>query len=97
MAYHWPGNVRELRNVIERAIILSENELLTAHLLPGEITRAAEETESAGPFTTLEQNEKSHILRVLNHVGNNRNQASRILHIGRKTLYRKMLKYGIPG
>lgn len=97
MSYHWPGNVRELRNVIERAIILSDNELLTAHLLPREITRAAEGTESVSPFTTLEQNERRHILRVLNHVGNNRNQAAKILHIGRKTLYRKMLKYEIFG
>jgi two-component system NtrC family response regulator len=98
MAYHWPGNVRELRNVIERAIILSDNELLTAHSLPPEIIASGQENnECDAEHLTMEQHEKELILRVLNIVANNRNQAAKMLHIGRKTLYRKMRKFNIPG
>jgi len=98
MAYHWPGNVRELRNVIERAIILSDNELLTAHSLPPEIIASGQENnEGDAEHLTMEQHEKELILRVLNIVANNRNQAAKMLHIGRKTLYRKMRKFNIPG
>lgn len=97
MAYHWPGNVRELRNVIERAIILAENELLTAHSLPREIiAKCSEYKDRAKPSMSLEDNEKELIQKVLNLVGNNRNEAARILHIGRKTLYRKICKFNIP-
>lgn len=96
MAYHWPGNVRELRNVLERAIILSENELLTAHSLPQEIINSAlEKSVNDSSSMTLEQNEKELIQRVLKLVGNNRNQAAKMLHIGRKTLYRKMCKFNM--
>ncbi|GAB6112467.1 sigma-54-dependent transcriptional regulator [Desulfomicrobium salsuginis] len=98
MSYHWPGNVRELRNVIERAIILSENELLTAHSLPPEIIASrGDANDGSAASLTLEQHEKELILRVLNIVGNNRNKAAQMLHIGRKTLYRKMCKFNISG
>jgi len=97
MAYNWPGTVRELRNVIERAIILTKNELLTAHSLPQEIiAKCSEYKELAKPSMSLEDNEKELIQKVLNLVGNNRNEAARILHIGRKTLYRKICKFNIP-
>jgi len=95
MAYHWPGNVRELRNVIERAVILSENDLITLQSLPVDITNTFDETESGELFMTLEQSEKRLIRQVLDHVEHNRTLAAKILAIGRKTLYRKMLKYDI--
>jgi two-component system NtrC family response regulator len=95
MAYHWPGNVRELRNVIERAIILSENDLLTVQSLPQDITKCLDENDSGSPFMTLEQSERKLIERVLNHVGQNRTLAARMLGIGRKTLYRKMCKFNM--
>lgn len=93
MTYHWPGNVRELRNVIERAIILSENDLITVQSLPQDITKCLDEHDTGSPFTTLEQSERQLIERVLNHVGHNRTLAARMLGIGRKTLYRKMCKF----
>ncbi len=95
MGYHWPGNVRELRNVMERAMILSENDLITVQSLPQELTRAQDGPGGANPFPTLEQSERQLIERVLNHVGKNRSEASKLLGIGRKTLYRKIHKYGI--
>ena len=95
-AYHWPGNVRELRNVIERAIILSENDLIAPGNLPEEIVRAFDGTVAEGVFPTLEQSERQLILRVLNHVKSNRTVAAKMLGIGRKTLYRKMCKFNLP-
>ncbi|OGR34274.1 MAG: sigma-54-dependent Fis family transcriptional regulator [Desulfovibrionales bacterium GWA2_65_9] len=97
LAYHWPGNVRELRNVIERAIILSENGLITVQGLPQDIAKNSEGTENGNPFPTLEQNERKLILKVLAHVDGNRTLAAQMLGIGRKTLYRKILEYGITG
>ena len=90
IAYNWPGNVRELRNVIERGIILAENDLITTKCLPSDITDSLECGKDCAPLPTLEQQEKRYILRVMEHVGNNRTQAAQILGIGRKTLYRKL-------
>ncbi|WP_338667874.1 sigma-54-dependent transcriptional regulator [Pseudodesulfovibrio methanolicus] len=93
ISYDWPGNVRELRNVIERGIILAENDLITTKCLPSDIARSLEECENYAPLPTLEQQEKRYILRVMEHVNQNRTQAARILGIGRKTLYRKLLVF----
>ncbi|WP_029459404.1 sigma-54-dependent transcriptional regulator [Solidesulfovibrio alcoholivorans] len=96
LSYHWPGNVREMRNVLERAIILSENDLVTAGTLPQEIVGALDGAEKRGILPTLEQSERQLIMRVLNHVGGNRTVAAKMLGIGRKTLYRKMCKFKLP-
>jgi two-component system NtrC family response regulator len=85
-----------MRNVLERAIILSENDLITAGTLPQEIVGALDGTEKRGIFPTLEQSERQLIMRVLNHVGGNRTVAAKMLGIGRKTLYRKMCKFKLP-
>lgn len=96
-SYHWPGNVRELKNVIERAIILSENDLITPGNLPQDIVRSFDGSAAEGVFPTLEQSERQLIMRVLNHVKSNRTVAAKMLGIGRKTLYRKMCKFKLPG
>jgi len=95
MSYHWPGNVRELRNVIERGIILAENDLITLKCLPNDIAKCLDDTANGLPFPTLEQHEREFIVRVLEYVSNNRTQAASMLGIGRKTLYRKIKEYGL--
>ncbi|MGE4298499.1 MAG: sigma-54-dependent transcriptional regulator [Desulfovibrionaceae bacterium] len=97
ISYHWPGNVRELRNVIERGIILSENDLITLRSLPVDITKCLNDSESCNPFPTIDEQERTLILRVLEHVDNNRTKAAEMLGIGRKTLYRKIKDYGLEG
>jgi len=89
--YAWPGNVRELRNVIERAVILSnaefiEPEDLSDHIQPGSEIRL-------GGKVTLEAIEAEHIRRV---VANTRTleEAAAILGIDPATLYRKRKKQG---
>ncbi|QGY38649.1 response regulator [Pseudodesulfovibrio cashew] len=94
IAYDWPGNVRELRNVIERGIILAENDLITAKCLPLDIADSPEEGECCA-LPTLAQHERQYILRVMEHTGHNRTKAAGILGIGRKTLYRKLQSFGV--
>ena len=90
LRYPWPGNVRELRNVIERSIILAENNIITERCLPRELVSAAEEVQSS---LTLESVEKKHILKILNLYDGNRQKTAETLGVSRKTLYRKLAQY----
>jgi Nif-specific regulatory protein len=99
-AYHWPGNIRELRNVIERAVVLSQEELIDVHELslshlavPGDTDNDA--VSRLGPFvpTTIEEMERRHVLATLEAVGGNKTKAATILGIERSTLDRKLAKW----
>jgi len=88
--YGWPGNVRELENEMERAVILSEDDVIdTVDLsLPGN-------AGSAASSEMLDDVEKEHIAKVLKETGGNKSRASEILGINRKTLHLKLKRYGI--
>ena len=90
--YHWPGNVRELENVVERAVILCESDLLGAEDLSVPTPAVIAEL---GTNPSLEEMEKNYILRVLKEANGNQSKASQLLGIDRKTLYLKLKKYGI--
>ena len=90
--YQWPGNIRELRNVIERGVILSENNVITENALPRELSM---QSEGENDFLSLEAVEREHIAKVLACFSNNRTLAANALGISRKTLYRKIREYGI--
>jgi two-component system NtrC family response regulator len=93
--YDWPGNVRELSNVLERAIILSNNNFITLKEIP-HLNQANTDThEQAAALLSLNEIEKRHIGLVLEAQSGNKTRAARILGISRPKLYRKMLKYGI--
>jgi Nif-specific regulatory protein len=101
--YSWPGNVRELRNVIERAMILTEQETISPKHLPFEL----KQTEKNAPVDTeqelfeitgdmsLERMEKIHLSKVLRKLEWNKSKASKILGISRATLRAKIMKYNI--
>ncbi len=91
--YSFPGNIRELRNVIERAVILAEGEILTENKLPKEFFAGVNLQQEK--ITLLEDVEKNHILKILESVNGNKTRASEILGIGLTTLYRKLQSYGI--
>ena len=98
--YLFPGNVRELCNLMERAAVLSDGQRITpAHLpeeLGGELLPAAGAGPEAGERPeSLEENEKRHILRVLDYADGNRTRAARILGINRVSLWRKLSRYGL--
>lgn len=92
--YPWPGNIRELKNVIERAMILSESEILTQNLLPKEFSSGGSKP-GLGNSLSLEELEKEYILRIYNETGNNKTQTAKKLGIGSATLYRKLKDYGM--
>ncbi len=93
--YDWPGNVRELRNVLERAVALTEFEKLIVDDLPDRIRDYRQstfriDTSNPAELQTLEAVERQYIQRVLASVQGNRTEAARILGVDRKTLYRRL-------
>ena len=90
--HFWNGNIRELSNCIEKAVILSENELLTAADL--EIIPARDSVEVSGT-DTLEETEEKAIRAAMSRFGGNLSMVAKSLEISRPTLYAKLKKYGI--
>ncbi|WP_316831965.1 sigma-54 dependent transcriptional regulator [Pedobacter aquatilis] len=89
--YTWKGNIRELKNVMERAVILSDSNLLTVELLPFEFHESQNEQNGM----RMEEIEKQHIKKVLAYTGGNKTETARLLGIGLTTLYRKIEEYSI--
>jgi two-component system response regulator HydG len=99
MAYPWPGNVRELQNCIERAIALSQFDHIGIDDLPERIrnfnsSRIA--LESGDPLTIvpMEEIERRYIMKVLEALAGNKASAARLLGMDRRTLYRKLERWG---
>jgi len=96
--YDWPGNIRELKNVLERAVILSGGEPLTADDFAIEpedrpIEQPLASSQSAG--TGLESVEKEMILSTLKEAGGNKTEAAKLLKITRRRLYSRMKAHNI--
>jgi DNA-binding NtrC family response regulator len=107
LGYDWPGNIRELQNVLERAMVLAEQDVIGPEHLPPEVhppegAPPAEEPEAAVPedpragLLSLEEIERRHVMRVLQATGGSREEASRILGISRRTLTRMVQRWGLP-
>ena len=94
-AYDWPGNVRELSNVIERALILATDSLITLREIPFLDRDGAGGPRESTASLSLNEIEERHIRLVLESVAGNKTKAARILGISRPKLYRKMEKYTI--
>jgi len=94
--YNWPGNVRELENAVERALILSENEI-GVDALPPKIRQSSERSydirDMDGFRPTLDEMERRYILEILNAASDDKAQAANILGIDLSTLYRKLKRY----
>ncbi|MCX6247288.1 MAG: sigma-54 dependent transcriptional regulator [Bacteroidetes bacterium] len=93
--YDWPGNTRELKNIIERTVILTDHEVLTADLLPYELLSPSRSTIAEEFEGSMEELEKIHIRKVLALAKGNKTKAADRLGIGIPTLYRKLKKYGL--
>ena len=94
--YRWPGNVRELKNVIERALILCDQQSIERDHLPMGVRMGPPfgADEQTGALLTLEEAERSYVKRVLDECGGHRQRAATILGISERTLYRKLQELG---
>ena len=95
LKYDWPGNVRELMNAVERGVVLGRSEYLDVEDLPLLVDELGKQ-RSVSPLQgdlSLEEVEKSTILKALESTGGNKSEAARRLGITRKTLTAKLKKY----
>jgi two-component system response regulator HydG len=100
LKYNWPGNVRELMNTVERGVVLSRSEYLDEGQMPlglnGESSRnGMPEIEAIPAELPLEEVEKATILKTLDSAGGNKSETARRLGITRRTLHKKLKKYGV--
>src|SRR5258705_2506286 len=96
----WPGNVRELENVLTRAAVLSQGEILLAQHLVDEAPSLRSDPPSAAAsdrVATLDEVEREHIVRVWGIARGHKGKTCRMLGISRPTLERKLKKYRISG
>ncbi len=107
-SYYWPGNLRELRNVVRRAVLLTDTAAISINTLPWEITNIPTiiqdtNSENSMPLekpkdetdlkNAASRAEYETIMKVLKQVNNNKTKAAEILKIDRKTLYNKIKVY----
>ena len=98
--YDWPGNVRELMNAVERAVVLARTDYLDDQdfsILQPLLQQPAPAPSDFDNIDNipLEEVEKAAILRMLESVAGNKSEAARRLGITRKTLHKKLKKYGV--
>jgi transcriptional regulator with PAS, ATPase and Fis domain len=94
--YDWPGNVRELANVLERAQILAEDNVITLDDLPENLVEESAVPVPAAPGASphhLREMERRHVLEVLRLEKGNKVHAAKVLGISRRALYRLIRKY----
>ncbi len=101
MAYSWPGNVRELRNTMEKMVVFSRGERLTARDVPANIKDEVRRDYGGGvrggvavaPKSSLADAEKAMIYSAIKQQDGNRTKAAETLGISRRTLHRKLKQY----
>jgi DNA-binding NtrC family response regulator len=89
--HDWKGKMRELKNIMERAVILTDKSKMTLDSLSYELQ--VMQTDVTLPAFAMAGVEKMHRQRVLNHENANKLEAARLLNIGLTTLYRKIEEY----
>ncbi len=99
-AYHWPGNVRELENVIERAVVMAEGDVIHGHHLPPSLqmnryTAHPPETDDSGFLTRVANFEITLITDALKDTGGNQTQAAKRLGMTKRMIQYKIKLYGI--
>jgi DNA-binding NtrC family response regulator len=86
--YPWPGNIRELQNVIEHACMMTESDVIDVRDLPERVqNQAAAADADYEVLMSIDQLERRHAQRVLEHVGGNKVRAAEVLGISRTHLY----------
>jgi DNA-binding NtrC family response regulator len=92
--HEWPGNVRELENVIERAVLIAEQEIiLPEHIFIEKSSHFDNTEDEYSVGTTVREMEKNLIYKTLQHVNDNRTHAAQMLGISIRTLRNKLREY----
>ncbi len=99
VSYPWPGNVRELQNCIERAVALAQFDHIGVEDLPeriGHYKPALVPLDGRMPstFVSMDEVERRYVHQVLEALGGNKASAARLLGVDRRTLYRKLERWG---
>jgi len=91
-AYAFPGNIRELRNILERAVLLTDGEVIRPEALPSELAvRSLASTAIAEePILPLDQAERRYVRWALDRLNGDKKRLARLLGISERTLYRKL-------
>ena len=97
-AYHWPGNVRELENVLERAVVLAEGEVIHGHHLPPslQMNRYASQPENLDFGTRVADFEIELITEALKDANGNQTKAAERLGLTKRIIQYKIRNYSIP-
>jgi DNA-binding NtrC family response regulator len=95
-AYGWPGNIRELRNVVERAVVTCNNDLITDEDLPvekmrGTYLRLSQPEGAPGPV-----DERARVVDALAQADGNQSKAASLLGVSRRTLINRLEQYNLP-
>ncbi|MRI01910.1 response regulator [Kriegella sp. EG-1] len=90
--YQWPGNLRELKNVVKRAVLLTNGDEILLNALPKEVVNPAAKDSVVENFSKAEF-EKERILKALKKTNFNKSKAAKLLQVTRKTLYNKINHY----
>ncbi|MGH7409843.1 MAG: sigma 54-interacting transcriptional regulator, partial [Candidatus Methylomirabilis sp.] len=96
MEHDWPGNIRELRNVLERAILVTQGKMIATADLPPEFRgqhRGPAPELALQVGTTIDAAEKALITKTLERTSQNKTRAAEILGISLKTLHNKLARY----
>jgi DNA-binding NtrC family response regulator len=99
LAYDWPGNVRELENCVQRALAMARHEQIVVDDLPAKIRehrsdRVMLSFEATEELVTLDELEARYVRKVMEMVSGNKAKAARLLGIDRRSLYRRLEKFG---
>lgn len=92
--YDWPGNVRELKNVLEKALILAEDDIINADVLPVYLSAYISSSDQQ-LWSPVDISERKYIIQLMEKYEGNITRTAKALNIARNTLYSKLLKHNI--